>query len=104
METNREPSVALRAMASLFFAAAAALLFGALALLRTACEGFGCTGVGIAWLTWAAVYAPTLLFGLVVRSRIKGAPGWSAFTTGAAISLAFLGLALLIFWGSYNAA
>lgn len=32
---------------------------------RTACEGFGCTGLGIAWLLWAGVYACVLGLGLV---------------------------------------
>ena len=103
MATNREPSVPLRVTASLFVAVAAALLFGAVALLRTRCEGFGCTGVGIVWLAWAFAYVPTLLCGIVVRGRLKGAPGWSAFITAAVISFALLGLSLLVYWAAHHA-
>lgn len=48
----------IRAISALAYAAAAIfLMFLAIRLWRTSCEGFGCTGVGIGWLAWCVVYA-----------------------------------------------
>jgi hypothetical protein len=47
-----------------------ALLSGgyAVSLLRTRCEGFSCTYLGVAWLFWAGVlFVPSILLGLFVR-------------------------------------
>jgi len=47
-----------------------ALAFFGVKLWHTYCEGFGCTGIGIAWLAWSGAYALALLLGFLA-SRIQ---------------------------------
>ncbi|MGY4827279.1 hypothetical protein ACVNIS_01725 [Sphaerotilaceae bacterium SBD11-9] len=39
----------------------------AICVWRIRCEGFGCTGVGVAWVAWALFFLAVLVVGLVVR-------------------------------------
>ena len=97
-------SVAKVSLSVGFLVVATALTILAAVAFRLHCEGFGCTGVGIVWLAWVAIYAPVLVAGfalrLVLPSRtvIK-----TAVTTGLA-GLAALGAALGCYWLLHNAA
>ena len=57
-----------RAFAVVYLALVCALIAGAVGIWRIRCEGFGCTGVGIAWFAWVALYVPSLVIGLVLRT------------------------------------
>lgn len=78
---------------------AAAVAAGALWAWRLRCEGYGCVGVGIVWMAWAALlFAPVLLLGLVLALK-RGPRGRLARATrgllGAQVAL---GLGLLAWW------
>lgn len=48
------------------------LMFGAaLFAWRLRCEGFGCLGVGIVWMTWAVLALVCLVLGLSVQGALK---------------------------------
>jgi hypothetical protein len=85
------------ALAFLFSVGCAAL--SAVLLWRTYCEGFGCTGLGIAWFAWSvAIYAPTLVLGLLVRGRPSLSSNVRRAAT-AALSLHLVsGFALGCYW------
>lgn len=87
----------LLAYAYLALAAAAAL--AALYLWRSPCEGFGCTGLGIAWAAWVCVmYLPALALGYVVKAR-PPLPRWLALCTAWTLTAQWtLGAILLTCW------
>ena len=58
-----------KALAVLYIAFVVALIASAVGILRIRCEGFGCTGVGIAWAAWVAVFVPSLVLGFVLRTK-----------------------------------
>jgi hypothetical protein len=82
-----------------FVISAFALVAFAVYVLRLRCEGFGCTGIGIAWAAWATAYVPVLAMGAVLRSvlpettRLRIAVSWSLLVLlagGAALALYWL--------------
>lgn len=71
-------SMALTVCYALLVLAAGA---GAFYSLTLRCEGFGCTGIGILWMTWAAVlFAPTLALGCYLAMRPNQRDGFSRFS------------------------
>lgn len=42
----------------------AVLVFYGVRFWRLTCEGFGCTGLGIAWFAWCGAYVVVLVLGL----------------------------------------
>ena len=64
-----------KAFAVVYICFVGVLVFGAVGIWRIRCEGFGCTGVGIAWLAWGALFVPSLAMGLVLgRLASLGTP------------------------------
>lgn len=88
-----------RWLALLYLLALAATGLGAIALWRLRCEGFGCMGVGIGWLTWGAVlYVPALALGSVAAQLAPPqAPGARAAPLALKVQL-LLGVVLLVYW------
>jgi len=77
----------------------AGVMASALYLWHLRCEGFGCTGIGIAWLGWAAaVYLPVGLAGLFARNRAALGAGLSKAVRLAAWAHGALGAGLLIYF------
>ena len=70
-------------------------LFG-VELWRTYCEGFGCIGLGIAWMAWAAGYAALLALGLGLWRRPDA--GLRRLRNGALVTQLVAGLGLLAYW------
>jgi len=90
-------------MSVAFLLAAVALSFSAALVFRLRCEGFGCTGVGIAWMAWLAVYVPVFVLGTVLRSALpKATPARLAVSIGLVV-LAMLGVGLGCYWLLHNA-
>lgn len=48
------------------------LAFLGVKLWNTYCEGFGCTGIGIAWFAWSGAYAIALLLGFLASRTQHG--------------------------------
>lgn len=65
-----------KVLVGLYVVLVAALLAAAVAIWRLHCEGFGCMGVGVAWVAWVAVYAVVLLVGLMVRGQAATSAGF----------------------------
>jgi len=70
-------------------------LFGVV-LWRTYCEGFGCIGLGIAWMAWVVAYAMLLALGLGLWRRPDA--GLRRLRNGALVSQLLAGLSLLAYW------
>jgi hypothetical protein len=49
----------------------AALVVFAVYILNARCEGFGCVGIGIAWMMWVVVFCVALIVSLVARSKLQ---------------------------------
>jgi hypothetical protein len=64
----REAEGMSKALAVFYLALVGLLIFGAVGVWRIRCEGFVCTGVGVAWLAWVALFVPSLVIGLVLRT------------------------------------
>lgn len=92
-----------KAFAIAYIAAVGALLFGAAAIFRIRCEGFGCSGLGIAWFAWVALFLPSLGLGLILASLSSlGAP--LARATRLALWLqGATGAVLFVLWAARNA-
>lgn len=72
---------------------------GAFYSLTLRCEGFGCTGIGILWMTWAAVlFAPTLALGCYLAMRPNQRDGYSRFSQWLLGAQVALGLGLCLYW------
>lgn len=82
-----------------YLALVAAAAVSALYLWHSHCEGFGCTGLGIAWAAWACfVHLPALVMGHVVRAR-PPAPRWLAGSAAWALGAHWaLGALLATYW------
>jgi hypothetical protein len=91
-------------LSGVFVAGAGALVVFAAYVLRLRCEGFGCTGIGIAWLAWAGVYVPVLALGGVLRGVLPPGTGLRRLVAGSLFALLALGAALLLAWGVGRAA
>lgn len=86
-----------RVLAGLYLLLTAALVVGAVATWRLRCEGFGCMGLGVAWMAWALAYAVVL--GVGALARLKATPGAMQRGCGWLMALQLaLGAALLLAW------
>jgi hypothetical protein len=92
-----------KALAVAYIAFVGALIAWAVDIWHLRCEGFGCTGVGVAWLGWVGLFLPGLALGLVLRTlsslgaflaRITELAFWLQVATGGI---------LLVLWVSRNA-
>lgn len=70
-------------------------LFGVV-LWHTYCEGFGCIGLGIAWMAWVVAYAVLLALGLGLWRRPDA--GLRRLRNAALVSQLLAGLSLLAYW------
>jgi len=57
-----------KAFAVVYLALVGLVIVGAVGIWRIRCEGFGCTGVGIAWFAWVALFVLGLVIGLGLRT------------------------------------
>lgn len=90
---------ALRLFFSLAFVAWTVALVGfAVYVLRLPCEGFGCTGIGIAWGAWGAALVPTLAVGAVLRASLPAATRVRAAVSWGLGALLALGVMLVLNW------
>lgn len=94
------PARGTQVLAALFVAAFAGSAWLAVQLLRSRCEGFSCTYVGIAWLFWLGLcFLPTGLLGLGLARARSLPPGWRrvlrALLALQGLAGALLGLAWL---------
>ncbi len=71
VKATTRPAVRV-ALAAAYFAATIILAACGIGLWRTRCEGFGCTGLGIAWLAWGALCAVVFGFGCFSHFRQSG--------------------------------
>lgn len=67
-------------------------------ILRLYCEGFGCVGVGAAWVAWTTAYAVVLVISIVVRGRMPRPSLWSLVATGTLGTLLVMGGGLAVAW------
>ena len=81
-----------------FVASVVALAFAGVAVWRLRCEGFGCVGIGVAWLAWVAVFVVVLASGLVLLSRPTLGQFGARATKGALIGQAILALVAIAAW------
>lgn len=58
-----------RVLACVYAGLVAALAAYAVVILRLRCEGFGCTGIGVAWIAWTAIFVLVFFGGVVLRSQ-----------------------------------
>jgi hypothetical protein len=62
------------------------------------CEGFGCSGVGIVWLAWAALFAVALLIGAIAHLRSASGSGQRRLTRYMLLAQGLAGLFMLVYW------
>ncbi len=62
------------------------------------CEGFGCTGVGVLWLAWAAMWVVALLLGWALRAATATRPTMRRLTQGAWVTTLLMGGVALVKW------
>jgi len=92
-------------MPPLALLALAASTGAAISLWRLACEGFGCTGVGIAWIAWAALlYLPALLLAALTRHLLPPATGLAVLLRLSLGAHLLLGAVLLGYWAWHQLA
>lgn len=81
-----------------FVASVLALALAGVAISRLRCEGFGCVGIGVAWLAWVAVFVVVLASGLGLLSRRELSQFGTRATKGALIGQAILALVAIAAW------
>ena len=89
-----------KALAVVYLALVGALVAGAVGIWRIRCEGFGCTGVGVAWLAWVAFFVPSLVIGLVLRTLSSLGASLAKLMNLALWFQVGVGAALLVLWAS----
>ena len=88
------------ALAVAYLLLVAGLLSFAMSIWNLRCEGFGCMGIGVAWV---ACYCPTLIAGLIARAqsglnlRLASAVLWTLGLQGLA------GIGLGLAWAVHRA-
>jgi hypothetical protein len=92
-----------RAFAVVYLALVGVLLVGAVGIWRIRCEGFGCTGVGVAWFAWVALFVPSLVIGLVLRTLSSLGASFTKLATLALWLQVGSGAVLLVLWVSKSA-
>ena len=89
-----------RLATSVFLVLTAVSAASAVYLWRLRCEGFGCTGIGIAWFAWSCtLYGPALIIGSLVNWRARLLGLWSTAAHYSLLGHLLLGVALLAYWG-----
>lgn len=67
--------------------------------LSLRCEGFGCVGIGVVWVSWSVLFVVWLLFGLVSRSQSrKGSAGLASLSALSVRAQWLLGALVVIRW------
>jgi hypothetical protein len=92
-----------KALALVYLALVGLLIVGAVGIWRIRCEGFGCTGVGVAWLAWVALFVLSLVIGLVLRTLSSLGVSLTQLTKLALWLQVGTGTALLALWASKSA-
>jgi hypothetical protein len=87
-----------QALALLYLAAVPTLAAAAVYVWRLRCEGFGCMGIGVAWIAWALVYVAALILGAVLASAPIAQGRLQAITRGALALQLGLGVVALALW------
>lgn len=67
-----------RFLVAVYIAATLALIASAVGIWRLRCEGFGCLGVGVAWVGWVIAFVVVLGVGLFARHRAAAVAGLAA--------------------------
>jgi uncharacterized protein YneF (UPF0154 family) len=80
----------------------AGLVVGAIAILRTYCEGFGCMGLAVLWLIWSAAYIVLFILGFFVLGKAKRLATNPKLPKQSLLAQATLGLLLLGYWAAKN--
>lgn len=93
-----------RCSAALYVALALILAVAAIAIGRLRCEGFGCTGLGIAWLAWVAAYMVVLVGGIMVRARPTLGTSLARVTSAVVLLQGLCGIGLALVWAARSAA
>jgi hypothetical protein len=93
-----------KALAVVYIAFVGILIFGAVGIWRIRCEGFGCTGVGIAWFAWVAFFITSLAVGFVIHTLSSLGATLAKLTKFALWFQVATGAALFVLWVSKNAA
>ena len=87
-----------KALALLYLVAVPALATAAAWLWQLRCEGFGCMGIGVAWLVWVLAYVPVLALG----AALAGGPALQGpLRTPTRLSLGIqiaLGITAAVLW------
>lgn len=87
-----------KALTLLYLAAVPLLAAAAAYILQMRCEGFGCMGVGVAWVVWLMAYGVTLFLGVVLVAAPTPQGRLQPFTRwGLALQLA-LGVVAVALW------
>ena len=75
-----------------------AMLASAVYLWQLRCEGFGCMGIGVAWVAWAGASAVMLLVGLWAAHANRTDGLWRQATRAALLGQLLLVLVMLGLW------
>jgi hypothetical protein len=92
-----------RVFALVYLALVGVLTVAAVGIWRIRCEGFGCTGVGIAWFAWVALFVPSLVIGLVLRTLSSLGASLAKLANVALWFQVGTGAVLLVLWVSKSA-
>lgn len=93
-----------RLLAVAFLGLVLALAAAAGYAFQLRCEGFGCTGVGILWFAWAALFVPVLAFGIVLRANLPPGMVLRAAVSAGVFLMAAMVAVLLGYWQFHAAA
>ena len=88
---RRHEASPTRRWTAFFLCACAALVVGAAAALRIACNGATCTGVRVLWFAWAVTFIMVLVSGALLRDRLRAEARptrWVHLGVGAMLLLA----------------
>ncbi|ARN21830.1 hypothetical protein [Piscinibacter gummiphilus] len=82
----------------------AALLMSAAYVWHLRCEGFGCTGIGVAWFAWAVIFLLVSVLGFGAGRLARARPlARQVVRWGLRVQLA-VGAVLLVVWVSHQVA
>jgi hypothetical protein len=92
-----------KAFAVIYLALVGVVIVSAVGIWRIRCEGFGCTGVGIAWFAWIALFVPSLVIGLALRTLSSLGESLTKLAKLAFWLQVGTGAVLLVLWVSKSA-
>jgi len=93
-----------KALAGFYLLLVLALLAAAVSIWRLHCESFGCMGIGVAWIAWAASFLLVLGIGLFTRSKVASVVSLARICKTIWWVQLAVGSVLLIIWVSKRAA